>query len=227
MKTTCLDCKGSATCEHNLQKYYCVKCDGRYLCKVVQCEVIGNSKYKGYCSQCFCERFPDEAVARNHQVKERAVREFLNEHLPELGWVHDRRISSTGSRLKPDHRAAALTEILLIVETDEHRHSRGPNYAPDDEDRRLERLREDAGGLPLLCIRFNPDSYKDHDGKRIGGCFKENKDTRVLEVSRKNEWERRLERLKDEVKLAVASEIEHEGTRVVHLFYGEELSRAY
>ena len=51
-------------------------------------------------------------------------------------------------------------------------------------------LFQDFGNGPFVIIRFNPDSYRDDSGTRVGGCFTldEKGSLGVCE----EEWERRV-----------------------------------
>ncbi len=218
-KYQCKDCQGSSYCPHNVLKQFCNTCGGKALCEVSECETKKNPKYRGYCFRHFCDLFPDEAIVRNCLIKERAVREFLDESLPELEWVHNKRLPNNITGLKPDHRASNLKNHLFIVETDEDKHCR---INHNNEMHRLQRLSDDVKNIPLICIRFNPDSYKE-GGKTIKSCFKVNRETRVLEISRKRDWQKRLERLKQEIQTVVEKQDEIvEPFTVIYLFYGDD-----
>jgi len=51
----------------------------------------------------------------------------------------------------------------------------------------------DFGDRPIVMIRFNPDSYRDESGTRVGGCFTPN-EKGSLDVC-EGEWERRVDSL--------------------------------
>ena len=67
----------------------------------------------------------------------------------------------------------------IIVECDENQHF---NYSC--ENKRICELFLDLGSRPLRVLRFNPDSYRDINGKKIASCFE---GTTTI----KREWQRR------------------------------------
>jgi len=60
---------------------------------------------------------------------------------------------------------------------DENQHK---SYACECEQGRMIQLHQDFGGTPVLFIRYNPDSYKDYEGK----IQKQNKnrETKLIEL---------------------------------------------
>lgn len=52
-------------------------------------------------------------------------------------------------------------------------------------------LFQDFGDRPIVFIRFNPDSYRDDSGTRVGGCFTQN-EKGSLDIC-KEEWGRRVD----------------------------------
>jgi hypothetical protein len=125
----------------------------------------GCKKYDGYCATCFKRVFPDDPRSSVLRQKgpEIKVRNFLNENYN--GFIHDHAIY-TGNcdcthRRRIDHRKL-IGSTMLTIETDEHQH-RG--YDQKDEEIRYDDLVMIFTGK-WICIRFNPDSYRDKTGKR-------------------------------------------------------------
>ena len=85
-------------------------------------------------------------------------------------------------------------EYVLMIEIDENRH---PGYSC--ENKRLMQLSKDVGHRPILMIRFNPDSYKDDNGKRIASPWVYGK-SNILRIGNNKQWELRLHKLKKTIK---------------------------
>jgi hypothetical protein len=68
-----------------------------------------------------------------------------------------------------------LSDRMIIIEVDENQH-KNKSYTEDDEARLVD-IVNDARGMPVLMIRFNPDSYT-CDSKRVPSCFAINKESR-------------------------------------------------
>jgi hypothetical protein len=125
---------------------------------------IGNSKYKNYCAQCFRRNFPLDPLTFQirSKTKEIAVRDFINANF--TGFQHDK-ILETGHcdctiRRRIDHRKL-IGNTLLVIETDENQHK---SYDKMDEETRYDDLFMAHSGK-WIYIRFNPDKYKDKNGK--------------------------------------------------------------
>jgi hypothetical protein len=72
----------------------------------------------------------------------------------------------------------------------------------------------EALDLPCYFIRFNPDDYKTKSGK-ITSCFSENKEGKpCVKKSKKDEWNQRLETLKQKILEVPVQEI-------TYMFYDE------
>ena len=75
---------------------------------------------------------------------------------------------------------------------------------------------QDLGNRPIVFLRFNPDSYKDINGKLINGCFK--KTDNIENSLQKNEWNRRIEILKERIEFHLIT-IPNKEVIVEQLFY--------
>jgi hypothetical protein len=161
-------------------------------CKANYClGTSANPKYKGYCSSCYQNLFPNDPLSlqMRSKTKEIAVRDFININFE--GFQHDKPLW-TGNcdcthRRRIDHRKL-IGNTLLCVETDENQHK---NYDEKDEELRYDDLFMLHGGK-FIFIRFNPDKFKDKNGKSINPTLY----TRLPIL--KEEIEKQIERIKNE-----------------------------
>jgi len=157
----------------NLQPKYCVSCktngminvkDNR--CKTENCQTTENKNYKGYCANCFQHLFPLDPLTFQIRckTKEIAVRDFINTKFE--GFQHDKTLwynetaCDCTTKRRIDHRKL-INGTLLCIETDENQHK---SYSKEDEEARYHDLFMAYGGK-FVFIRFNPDKYKDENGK--------------------------------------------------------------
>jgi hypothetical protein len=221
-KSQCKECGGSQICIHNKFKPHCKECGGSQLCKSSFCETIKNrnKKYNGYCSRCYIHLFPNEPISRNYKTKEYTVLEFIRNNYPEHTWVNDKVIEGGCSKKRPDIFLDLLTHSI-IIEIDENQHKTYDNC----ELKRINLLFEDLGDRHIVFIRFNPDDYLDKDNNKIASCWGIDRRNELSSVkkSKKNEWEQRLNTLKntvDEVLCIDNIEITNPIT-YINLFYDE------
>lgn len=102
-----------------------------------------------------CNDCNDYIVKKVHKAKENKYRNLLISH----GFIpisSDRPIQGGCTKLRPDDVFDHVT-YALIWETDEDQHK---SYACDCEMARMCMIHQDFGGMPVIFIRFNPDSYK-------------------------------------------------------------------
>jgi len=220
-KSTCKECGGSRICIHNKFKQNCKECGGSQLCKSTFCETYKNKKYNGYCSRCYIHLFPNEPISRNYKTKEYAVLEFIKNTYPGHIWVNDKTIEGGCSKKRPDIFLDLLTHSI-IIEIDENQHKTYNNC----ELKRINLLFEDLGDRHIVFIRFNPDDYLDKDNNKITSCWSIDKNgLSSVKKSKKNEWEQRLNTLKntvDEVLCNDNIDITNPIT-YINLFYDEEI----
>ena len=57
---------------------------------------------------------------------------------------------------------------MQAVEVDENQHT---EYNTTCENKRLCELYQDFGYVPIVFVRFNPDSYIDANGTKVTSCF--------------------------------------------------------
>jgi hypothetical protein len=157
-----------------LSAMFCVTCKTPDMIDVVnkKCKAnyclgsLGSSKYKGYCSSCYQQTFPNDPLTFQirSKTKEIAVRDFINKNF--LGFQHDKSLWTGNceciNRRRIDHRLL-IGNTLLCIETDENQHK---NYNANDEEIRYDDLYMLHSGK-FIFIRFNPDKYKNKNGKNI------------------------------------------------------------
>ena len=163
--------KGKFCILHKLENMVDVKHD---FCKGKNCSATrgvsngtrGNIKYKGYCTYCFQNLFPLDPLTFQirSKTKEIAVRDYINSNFD--GFQHDNALW-TGNcdcthKRRIDHRKL-IGNTLLCVETDENQHK---SYDETDEEIRYDDLFMLHGGK-FIYIRFNPDKFKDKNGKSL------------------------------------------------------------
>lgn len=108
-----------------------------------------------------CNDCTEFFVGKNNRgEKERRVREVIEAQVHKplgLKWlVVDRPIPDGCSKRRPD-TATDYSHSIEIVETDENQHR---IYSHDCEIARMATIHQDLGGIPVIFIRYNPDSYK-------------------------------------------------------------------
>ena len=176
----CLECKTSTMVNVKHEK-----------CISIYCDTLANKKYRGYCSHCFQNLFPNDPLTFQirSKTKEIAVRDFINTNFD--GWQHDQPLY-TGHcqcthRRRIDHRVL-IGNTLLAVETDENQHK---SYDQMDEEIRYDDLFMAHGGK-WVFIRFNPDKYKAKSGKN------KNPEIATRLTALKKEIEKQIKRIERE-----------------------------
>jgi hypothetical protein len=170
------NCKTRPIFNHKGEKngLYCLehKLDGMVDVKNQKCKAgfclgtSANVKYKGYCSACYQQLFPNDPLTFQirSKTKEIAVRDFINTNFE--GFHHDKPLW-TGNcdcthRRRIDHRKL-IGNTLLCIETDENQHK---SYDKKDEEIRYDDVFMLHGGK-FIYIRFNPDKFKDKNGQSV------------------------------------------------------------
>jgi len=97
-------------------------------------------------------------AAPAYEEKQKLVFETLQANFSDLDMRFNHRLGKLGS-IKPDIVIEMKDDWAMVIEVDEFQHNK---YEQDDEDERLEALR-DYFNIPLKVVRFNPDpvSLKD------------------------------------------------------------------
>ncbi len=133
--------------------------------------------------------------------KENEVRDYLIAN--KISFVQDKRADKSCSQKRPDFVIDCGTHII-IVEVDENQHS---SYPCQCEQGRMITIYNDYGGLPVTFIRYNPDDYKDHQGKKQLG---------------KNQERKRLNRLLNAVKSLQMHPPNNVELKVLYLYYNND-----
>jgi hypothetical protein len=154
----------------------------------------------------------DKLPSRNYKTKESATVDFIKQTYTDFEWISDKRVADGCSSRRPD-LLLDLGWHIVIVEIDENKHS---NYDCSCENKRLMQLSQDLQHRPIVFIRFNPDAYKDEDGKYISSCWKLTRG--VMTVSKKEEWLMRLETLKSQITYWIENSSD-KTVEIVELFY--------
>ena len=171
----CISCKDSYAYynyESESKKLYCGKCKLQGMVSLSKqccpgaagtCTMYWNSTYRGYCTHCFVNTFPNDPLCFmiQRKSKENMVRDYINATFS--GFSHDETLY-TGHcdctvRRRVDHRRI-ICGTMLAIETDESQHKA---YNKMDEQTRHDDLYMAYSGK-WVYIRFNPDSYKDTHG---------------------------------------------------------------
>ena len=167
---------------------------------------LANSKYKGYCSSCYQQLFPNDPLTlqMRSKTKEVAVRDFINLNFE--GFQHDAPLW-TGNcdcthRRRIDHREL-IGNTLLCVETNENQHK---GYDVNNEEIRYDDLYMLHGGK-FIFIRFNPDKFKNKAGKNQNPMLY----TRLPVL--KEEIEKQIKRIENEEN--------NELLEIIKLYYDE------
>jgi hypothetical protein len=186
-------------------------------CLTLNCTTqVTKPKYKGYCFYCFVHLFPDEPIIRNWKVKEQHVHDFILEKYPDRDFVYNKSIKGGCSRKIPDWFFECLTHSI-VVENDENQH-----VSYSCENKRNMELFQDLGNRPIVFIRFNPDSYIDENDNKIESSFRYHGTIGVPFIRDKDEWNNRLNKLKETLDFHLVNIPEKEVT-VVNLFYDQNL----
>ena len=178
--------------------------------------LISNPKYEGYCAFCFSHMFPDNEKSKNYKTKEIAVRDYISERYPDFTWICDTRIPDGCSRRRPD-LMLDLGYQVIIIEVDENQHI---FYDSICENKRLMELSQDINHRNLVFIRFNPDAYKTRENKTIKSCWEINKSSGILIISSQNNWDSRLNAVKETIQYWIDNKT-NKTIEVVELFYDE------
>ena len=60
-------------------------------CQSNGCNIlVKNPRYKGYCMNCFFEKYPDEDKFTNYKIKENTIVNYIKQKLPDYDFVADK-----------------------------------------------------------------------------------------------------------------------------------------
>ena len=143
--------------------------------------------------------------------------DYVRKVFPNLNCVLDQSIESGCSRRRPDIYVDMGT-FNLVIEVDENQHV---HYTC--ENLRMMQIFQDGGSIPLVLIRFNPDSYVDTEGKRWGSCFGvDGKGALRVALTKQEEWSSRLAALKEMIEEVIKTDVPDKEVTVYRLFYTDE-----
>ena len=110
----------------------------------------------------------------------------------------------------------------ITIETDEHQHSSSV-YSCLCEERKMMEHFQDAGNVPHVFIRFNPDGYVTWDGESVPGCWGRTPRTHEPRVvpQEQEHWQERLQKLRATIEEFLPSPPMRE-VEVVELFFSAE-----
>ena len=127
-------------------------------CKTSTCGALEICNEDGFCFE-YC--INSEYFKRGRLLKQKETLQMLDAMIMHAVYSDDKVIDSTCNKRRPD-RVYDCATYFLILEIDEHQHygyDKSCEYA-----RQLEILQ--AFGMPVLFIRYNPDTFKDEIGKK-------------------------------------------------------------
>ena len=220
-KFSCKQCDGGGICEHNQYKAFCKKCGGSALCKICKL-VIGKKRYISKtdtfmlsCIDCFHNKYPDEPnIPRRFKRKQHYIHDKLTQIFGEDFFEYDKTIECGCSRRMPDWFRDCYNHVV-IIECDENQHR---SEDPNCELKRINQLFEDINYRPCICIRFNPDKYKEN-GVFHKGCFGFDHKNNI--IVNEDEFERRFTILQERIDYYLQNGTE-KGVHIEKLFYTTE-----
>jgi hypothetical protein len=111
--------------------------------KCIECGQSHVNKREYLCSTCFRNKFPNHPINKKIKQKEIYIVNKIKQDYPALQLQFDKTIFLD------------CFNYTIIIEIDENQHC---SYSCDNK--RLMEIFESLGNRPLICIRFNPDKYK-------------------------------------------------------------------
>ena len=191
-------------CYHDTIFSLCKKCEGAgwNLCR--KCiKKYGKYNNRGYCGQCFSNKFPLEKHNESYKKKEFAVIDFILKSFPQFNWAHDETLEFNDkiSTRRPD-LILQLSNKCIIIEIDENQHKNKEYNILSERKRLNDILSYIQNDLKIIIIRFNPDNFYDFNCNYYRSCWKRyNKEKRMIIIDNKQkEWNYRLNILKKVVE---------------------------
>lgn len=185
-------------------------------CKILDCNTQVNTRYKGYCFQCYIDIFTEHKIVRNYKIKEKNMTDFIKQQFLNLNITIDKPIIGGSSQRRPDVFIKLHTHCI-IVECDEGQHNR-EKYLNDYEYRN-NLLIKDANCDNIVFIRYNPDVYINKDNKKVLSCFKLTRNTGKIDVRSEKELYYRLNTLKETIEYYLNFENIKDKIKIIKLFY--------
>ena len=141
--------------------------------------------------------FPDKPDSRNYKTKESSVSKYIQDTFSEYDWSIDKTIQDGCSKKRPD-LLLDLGYQVIIIEVDENKHSA---YECSCENKRYMEISKDLNHRPIIFIRFTPAGYTSQAGSKILSSWGiSNLGLSTIKKNKKREWNKRLERLKEEIE---------------------------
>jgi hypothetical protein len=187
----------------NIKNKKCIKCN----------LTLANRKYKNHCVRCFIQYFKDEPIVRNYKIKEKHMVDYIKEEFKGLDLKFDKTLLCGCSKRRPDI-FIDLFNYTIVIECDENQH-KSKEY--EEEEREWD-IYDDLAKRPIVFIRFNPDSYKDENNKKINSCFKICKQTGIQIIANKKEFTKRLTKLKETIQFHLENKPK-KNINIIKLFY--------
>ena len=157
----------------------------------------------------FCSMLKQDEIMKKHmKKKEEFIGKLLIHEIPKLPfYLRDEVVDKDCSSSRPDFVYHLGTHILIIeVDEYQHRSYRSCGHTKQErmntENRRMFELYQSFEGLPVIFIRYNPDTFKDENGK-------------IYKISEK----KRQEIFSSWVKNFIRSDEKYIGCNVKYLFY--------
>jgi hypothetical protein len=152
---------------------------------------------------------PKNMTINGQRTKEKAVSERIRVEFPEIqNIMFNKTIIGGRTKRRPDI-LIKTKHSAIIVEVDENQHI---TYSKDEEIIRVAEIMEDIS-VPLVLIRFNPDSYK-IGNKRIRSCW-----DRRGKLKDVDNWDQRCALLVNTIREWIDKKIEN--LVIIKLFFDE------
>lgn len=175
----------------------------------IMCPVKGNRNYKGFCTHCFANLFPDDpkTLSIKKKSKELNVVSFVNSQYE--GFIHDKPLFTNECNCTHRRRVdlrKIVNGTLLCIEIDENQHKR---YVSKDENQRYDDLFMMYSGK-MVFIRYNPDKYKEN-GKTKNPSI----NTRYQKL--KEEIDYQIQRIENEENVDLLE--------IIHIYYDNDVEK--
>ena len=126
-----------------------------------------------------------------------------------------------GNTKKSPDIAIICENYVIVIEVDENQHKNTGNdnfYSKENEKNKMNLIKDYYKSInkKTIYIRFNPDDYKNKNNIKIKSPWKED-ENRVLKLIDKNDFDNRLEILKQKIDYYLKKEIKNNSTN--YLFY--------
>lgn len=154
------------------------------ICQFEDCDtIIQSDKYDGYCTWCFSHIFPEDPRVELIQKKSFELEVASKLLGKDSSFKHDKAMyigeCDCTSRRRVDFWKI-IGNTILAIEVDENQHK---SYEKDYEDIRYNDLFMVFSGK-WVFIRFNPNNYRDKDGKIVRKDLNSKIDVLLLEIDK-------------------------------------------